>query len=261
VLIDRGSASSSEIFSAAIQDYGRGVLIGSRSFGKGTVQAVVHLDAAANDNSGGHMGDLTMTVAQFFRVNGQTTQLHGVEPDVLLPSIADADRFGESSLDYPIPPLTIGAVDYKPIDNLNSLVATLRERQAARMKGNAGINILQEIIADSKHHYQAGVVTLNESERRTERNAREARFAQLVKSLSASKTAATGTDGQAAPAGNAAIRDDGLQSDERTLATEVATEKVAEAAEDLLLEEAANIVSDEAGLLEARARFVERLRQ
>ena len=81
VLINRGSASASEIFAAAIQDYGRGVIIGEPSFGKGTVQTVVDLDEEAR-NPKPEFGELKMTVAQFFRINGGTTQLRGVTPDI-----------------------------------------------------------------------------------------------------------------------------------------------------------------------------------
>jgi carboxyl-terminal processing protease len=81
VLINRGSASASEIFAAAIQDYGRGVIVGEPSFGKGTVQTVVNLDQVAH-NTEPKFGELKVTVAQFFRVNGGTTQLRGVTPDI-----------------------------------------------------------------------------------------------------------------------------------------------------------------------------------
>ena len=84
VLINRGSASASEIFAAAIQDYGRGLIIGEPSFGKGTVQTMINLDQVAK-NSKPQFGELKMTVAQFFRINGGTTQLRGVTPDILFP--------------------------------------------------------------------------------------------------------------------------------------------------------------------------------
>ncbi len=79
VLINRGSASASEIFAAAIQDYDRGVIIGEPSFGKGTVQTVVNLDEVAQSPTP-KFGELKFTIAQFFRVNGGTTQLRGVTP-------------------------------------------------------------------------------------------------------------------------------------------------------------------------------------
>ena len=97
VLVDRGSASASEIFAAAIQDYGRGVIVGEQTFGKGTVQSVVPLDRE------GKLGQLKVTIAQFFRVNGEGTQHRGVVPDVLFPTALDSDAQGERSLDNALP--------------------------------------------------------------------------------------------------------------------------------------------------------------
>jgi len=97
VLVDRGSASASEIFAAAIQDYGRGVVLGEPTFGKGTVQSVVPLDKE------GLLGQLKVTIAQFFRVNGEGTQHRGVVPDVLFPTAMDSDAQGERSLDNALP--------------------------------------------------------------------------------------------------------------------------------------------------------------
>ena len=84
VLVNRGSASASEIFTAAIQDYGRGLVIGEQTFGKGTVQNLTSLDQLAM-NTKPTFGELKMTIAEFFRVDGDSTQLHGVTPDILFP--------------------------------------------------------------------------------------------------------------------------------------------------------------------------------
>ncbi|MGZ3237280.1 MAG: S41 family peptidase, partial [Burkholderiaceae bacterium] len=102
VLINRGSASASEIFAAAIQDYGRGLIIGEQSYGKGTVQTMISLDQIAKNEKAG-LGELKMTIAQFFRVNGGTTQLRGVTPDIGFPAISDTESFGESSFDNALP--------------------------------------------------------------------------------------------------------------------------------------------------------------
>jgi carboxyl-terminal processing protease len=90
VLINRGSASASEIFAAAIQDYGRGLVIGEPSFGKGTVQTLIDLDRFSQ-NDKVRYGELKMTIAQFFRINGGTTQLRGVTPDIKLPVTTDPE--------------------------------------------------------------------------------------------------------------------------------------------------------------------------
>ncbi len=85
VLVDRNSASASEIFAGAIQDYRRGLLVGEPTFGKGTVQNLVDLDRR-DPSMKGKLGQLKMTIAQFFRVNGSSTQHRGVEPDIVLPT-------------------------------------------------------------------------------------------------------------------------------------------------------------------------------
>ncbi|NHZ67287.1 S41 family peptidase, partial [Massilia genomosp. 1] len=90
VLINRGSASASEIFAAAIQDYGRGLVMGEPSFGKGTVQTLVNLDRG-NPGEKARYGELKMTIAQFFRINGGTTQLRGVTPDIKMPVTSDPE--------------------------------------------------------------------------------------------------------------------------------------------------------------------------
>jgi len=100
VLVDRYSASASEIFAAAIQDYHRGVIVGQRTFGKGTVQNLVPLDRWSQRPVN---GQLTVTIGKFYRVTGESTQHRGVEPDVPLPSPIDMDDIGESSLEDALP--------------------------------------------------------------------------------------------------------------------------------------------------------------
>ena len=100
VLVDRFSASASEIFAGAIQDYHRGVVLGQRTFGKGTVQNLVPLDRWSPRPVN---GQLTVTIGKFYRVTGESTQHRGVEPDVTLPSQIDLDEFGESALEGALP--------------------------------------------------------------------------------------------------------------------------------------------------------------
>ncbi|HEX7954053.1 MAG TPA: carboxy terminal-processing peptidase, partial [Burkholderiales bacterium] len=133
VLINRGSASASEIFAAAIQDYGRGLIVGEPSFGKGTVQTMIDLDRIAR-NSKPQYGELKLTVAQFFRINGGTTQLRGVTPDILFPSAADTENFGESSFDNALPWMQIKAADYVPEGDLKGLLPLLSTMHEARVK-------------------------------------------------------------------------------------------------------------------------------
>src|SRR5438445_253071 len=111
VLVDRFSASASEIFAGAIQDYHRGVIIGQRTFGKGTVQNLVPLDRPSQKPTS---GQLTVTIGKFYRVTGESTQHRGVEPDVALPSPIDAKEVGESSLEAALPWDRIAGVPFQP---------------------------------------------------------------------------------------------------------------------------------------------------
>jgi carboxyl-terminal processing protease len=252
VLINRNSASASEIFAAAIQDYGRGLLIGAPSFGKGTVQTVVSLDQAAKSGKR-QLGDLKMTVAQFFRVNGGTTQLRGVAPDIVLPEAIDADNFGESSFDNALPWLQVKPASYAPAADLKTLLPELQTRHDARVKNDSDFQYLQEDVAEFKRQRQQSVISLNEVERRKERAAQESR---LLKRDALTKV---GSEQQPGLAKNRPDRDDGLQAGERTLAAELAAEKARKGAKDTLLNEAAHIAGDEAGLLNAKAKFVARI--
>src|SRR6202035_2346263 len=100
VLVDRFSASASEIFAGAIQDYHRGIILGQRTFGKGTVQNLVPLDRWSQKPVS---GQLTVTIGKFYRVTGESTQHRGVEPDVPLPSPIDMKEVGESALEAALP--------------------------------------------------------------------------------------------------------------------------------------------------------------
>ncbi len=134
VLVDRYSASASEIFAAAIQDYERGVIIGQQTFGKGTVQNLYSLDQymKPDPESDKGFGQLTLTIGKYYRVTGESTQHRGVNPDIALPSAIDADRIGESVRDSALPWDTIQTTRFsagKPLDNtIQSLLVTHGER-------------------------------------------------------------------------------------------------------------------------------------
>jgi len=115
VLVNRHSASASEIFAAAIQDYGRGVVIGEPTFGKGTVQNLINLDRYGEGDDP-KFGQLKLTIAQFFRVNGGSTQHRGVIPDIIFPTAALEDKYGESSLENALPWTSITPARYKVYD-------------------------------------------------------------------------------------------------------------------------------------------------
>jgi carboxyl-terminal processing protease len=236
VLINRASASASEIFAAAIQDYGRGVVIGEQSFGKGTVQTVLDLDQLVKNEKAGY-GELKMTIAQFFRINGGTTQLRGVTPDVALPSIIDGEDFGESSYDNALPWTHIKAAAYTPAGDLSGIVPKLIARHEARTGKDKDFQLLREDIAELNTQRKTNTISLNEAERRKALDAQEAR----IKAREKNKEAA------------ASLRDDGLLSSERNINTELAIESARKNSKDVLLNEAAHILGDEIGLLKGNA--------
>jgi carboxyl-terminal processing protease len=245
VLINHASASASEIFAAAIQDYGRGIVIGEPSFGKGTVQTMASLDQIER-NDKPVLGELKITVAQFFRINGGTTQLRGVTPDINLPAMTDADEFGESSFDNALPWTQIKAVDYTPAGDLTGIVPTLIADHDKRVSHDKDFKYLQEDIAEFSKVRRTNQISLNEADRRKERAAREAREKSREKN-----SADNGSDKASAEARSHAFQDDGMLSSERNLKTEQAIENASKNAKDILLNEAANILSDEAGLLKS----------
>ena len=249
VLINRGSASASEIFAAAIQDYGRGLVIGEQSFGKGTVQTMIDLDRVAK-NEKPQLGELKMTVAQFFRINGGTTQLRGVKPDIAFPSLVIAENTGEASFGNALPWMQIKPAEYSPRGNLDHLLPRLLTRHEARVKKDKDFQFLLEDLADLKTQSTKNMISLNEVERRKERDTREQRLASRETQTGAGKRGAGNAAGKEARQG-AAQQDDGLQSDERQLSSELAEEKARKERKDIFLNEAVQILGDHVGLLKA----------
>ncbi len=233
VLINHASASASEIFAAAIQDYGRGIIIGETSFGKGTVQTVVDLDELVK-NDKPKFGELKMTVAQFFRINGGTTQLRGVIPDVSLPSFLDAESFGESSYPNALPWSQIKSANYKPAGNLVSIIPALKTDHDARVAEDKDFQYLVKDIADVNAERKKNSISLNYAERQKQRDEKEA--------LAKSREDSTKPD-------VAERLDDGLQANERNLKDDLALEQANKATKDILLTEAVNIMSDEIGVI------------
>ena len=242
VLINHASASASEIFAAAIQDYGRGIIIGETSFGKGTVQSVVDLDELVK-NTKPKFGELKMTVAQFFRINGGTTQLRGVVPDVSLPSFLDLDNFGEASFENALPWSQIKSADYKPTGSLVSILPTLKVNHDARVAKDKEFQYLVKDIADVTADRKKNTLSLNLADRKKERDTKEA----LLKSRE--EPNAEKSSDKNAKDKNLATQDDGLQSNERNITADLAIEKARKNNKDILLTEATNILSDELGLL------------
>ncbi len=162
VLVNRYSASASEIFAAAIQDYGRGVVIGEPTFGKGTVQSLLDLDDYAPSDKPS-MGQLKITMAQFFRVNGGSTQNRGVVPDIRFPSAGDPDEYGERSMDNALPWTSIDSARYDPSGDLSRLVAVADSRYQNRILGNQEFSWLLSDIDDYNEHAKETSVSLLET--------------------------------------------------------------------------------------------------
>jgi carboxyl-terminal processing protease len=167
VLVNRYSASASEIFAAAIQDYGRGLIIGETTFGKGTVQSLLDLgDYAPSDAPS--MGHLKITMAQFFRVNGGSTQNRGVVPDIRFPSAGEPGDYGERSLDNALPWTSIDAARFQQDGDLSQLTAVTDFRYQARMDSDQEFGWLVSDIEEYNLHKDETKVSLLESTRREE---------------------------------------------------------------------------------------------
>lgn len=171
VLVDRNSASASEIFAGAIQDYQRGIIVGEPTFGKGTVQTLVDLGRFVR-TGGDKLGRLRLTMAQFFRVNGGSTQFKGVVPDIVFPSASSADEHGERGLENALPWAQIKAASYRP-SGLGPL-ASYTERHEQRIKRDPGFEYLSSEADLLEELRNKTVVTLVESKRKQESDERKA---------------------------------------------------------------------------------------
>ncbi|MBQ0761375.1 carboxy terminal-processing peptidase [Marinobacter psychrophilus] len=155
VLVNRMSASASEIFAGAIQDYGRGLVVGSQTFGKGTVQAVRPLNH----------GQLKITQSKFYRVSGGSTQHKGVMPDIEIPSRIDNTLIGEDALDHALPWDQIDAVDHTQYFDFSNIIDELRLRHDKRFDASPEFSLLQQEIDFLKQQRQQNSVSLNMDER------------------------------------------------------------------------------------------------
>ena len=169
VLVNRNSASASEIFAGAIQDYGRGLVIGEPTFGKGTVQTLVNLGQFSRSHD--DLGRLRLTIAQFFRVEGGSTQNKGVIPDIVFPTAPQDDEHGERSLDNALPWTAIDAVEHKRFGGAN--LAMLRSRHEQRIARDPGFRYLIGQAEAFRKVNKKKEVSLVESERRQEWEKRE----------------------------------------------------------------------------------------
>jgi carboxyl-terminal processing protease len=166
VLIDRTSASASEIFAGVIQDYHRGLIIGQTSFGKGTVQSVIPLDRWSSKPT---EGQLTVTIGKFYRVTGESTQLRGVTPELELPSPISTEEVGESALDHALPWDRIAPAAFRALPPEGSLVQTLSTEENDRATHNADYQWLLASLANLNSARQEKTLSLNLKKRQQER--------------------------------------------------------------------------------------------
>ncbi|MBY5991575.1 carboxy terminal-processing peptidase [Ferrimonas balearica] len=175
VMVDRYSASASEIFAAAMQDYGRALIVGEQTFGKGTVQQHRGL-GRIYDLYENPMGNVTYTIAKFYRINGGSTQLEGVIPDLRFPSFVEHGEYGESQEKNPLPWDSVPGARYQQVDDISQeLVVQLKKRHNDRIAGELEFELLNEDIARYREEKDKGWISLVKSEREAESDAEDAR--------------------------------------------------------------------------------------
>jgi carboxyl-terminal processing protease len=171
ILVDRFSASASEIFAAAMQDYGRGIVIGQETYGKGSVQNLYPLDRFALGQDPGY-GQLTVTIGMYYRVTGDSTQNRGVQPDIRLPSAISPEEVGESSRDAALPWNRIRPARYSPSTSLGPLVADLQQRHDQRVATDAEFQEAVKDIGTIEAMRSQKSVSLNLEQRKADRERR-----------------------------------------------------------------------------------------
>jgi len=179
VLVNRFSASASEIFAGAIQDYGRGTIIGEPTFGKGTVQSVIDLNRYTQGNDV-TLGRLKLTVAQFFRVNGDSTQHRGVIPDIVFPTAEDNANHGERALKNALAWASIKASDYKPFNRPIETIDDIKARHEQRIKSDSGFKYLLAQAEVRRSALDKKEVSLLRKNRKLEREALETEQNELL---------------------------------------------------------------------------------
>jgi carboxyl-terminal processing protease len=174
VLVDRFSASASEIFAAAIQDYNRGLVIGQQTFGKGTVQNLYILDQYARRVPDEGLGQLTLTIGKYYRVTGGSTQNRGVLPDIDLPSAVDPTIVGESSRQRALPWDQIESTRFRAPARVDDQISYLNRSQHDRNTSDPDLRYLVSDIEALEEARARRYVSLNLQTRKTERESRQA---------------------------------------------------------------------------------------
>jgi carboxyl-terminal processing protease len=249
VMVNRGSASASEIFAGAIQDYGRGLILGETTFGKGTVQNLIDLDRYANLGPN-KMGELKMTMAQFFRVTGNSTQNKGVVPDIAFPTTVNGDDFGESNFDNALPYSTIAPAKFLRVSDLSKTIAPLDAKHKTRMAVDREFQFITEDLAEYQKNRDQKEISLNLAKRKSERDVQEKKIA-----MRAAEREKMGKENAVADAKKEL--DDGLDANERAL-TDAAKDKKKDLPPDPYLLEAARVMADFAVMKAPLVRVAQR---
>lgn len=208
VIVDRLSASASEIFAGAIQDYGRGVVMGTQTFGKGTVQSSIDLNSIVNNSflqrfaaaigantkatatgkpEVPQLGQINLTMAKFYRVNGSSTQHKGVMPDIVFPSVYPMDKIGEDTEPSALPWDVIQKSPYTAVKDLTTLKSQLIKSHEQRMAKSLDYKMLQEDIVEMEKRDNEKSVTLNMAKLKAERDSLEAASLAKINKLRASR--------------------------------------------------------------------------
>jgi carboxyl-terminal processing protease len=189
ILVDRFSASATEIFSGAIQDYGRGLIIGTQTYGKGSVQNAIELDKVINPSiteriaaltkktakvtttgSQTVFGQLNLTIAKFYRITGNSTQHKGVMPDVQFPSVIPLDKYGEDTEPSAMPFDVIAKSAYTKVGDFTTVLPQLKKLHDQRMENSDSYKYLLQDIAEFKKHDEEKSITLNEQKLKEQRD-------------------------------------------------------------------------------------------
>ncbi len=180
VLVDRYSASASEIFAGAIQDYNRGLIIGEPTFGKGTVQNLVALNRYVKDEK--DLGQLKLTIAQFFRINGDSTQHRGVTPDITWHTADKEVSSGERSFENAVPWQHIDAVSFVPFQSPLSthVLSQTLSKHTSRVTENPEFDYLLAVDQINKLNRNKQFVTLNQNKRYENRQQQDLNFLAVV---------------------------------------------------------------------------------
>ena len=210
VMVDRLSASASEIFAGAIQDYGRGIIMGTQTYGKGTVQSSIDMNQLVNPSilqrlaalvgknvAGGaagkdgvappQLGQINLTMAKFYRVTGSSTQHKGVMPDIVFPSLYPMDKIGEDTEKSALPWDEVKKSNFIAVADLNPIKPELIKLHQERMAKSLDYKILNQDIADMKKREKEVSITLNESKLKAERDSLEAKSLEKTNLLRAER--------------------------------------------------------------------------